>query len=478
MGEPQDGSRPVHLLIEPRRTGLPRGFGALAAGAAFLLLVALTSHVAAWLGPATDLYSRWYGLRRLLLAGENPYGAEVTRALASHMPFLAEGVEPVVPRDALASAFGFLYPLPGVLFLAPLALLPYRAALTLWMVAVLTLLPVAAWLAVDAVSPAAQAGRGGGTVRRLALPLGLLFVPALANLIHGQLAPAVVFALALALRLSRSLGSTPSGRPFLAGFALAAGAAVKPHLVIFLVPLWLGSNLRRWRRGGEGAPEAGRFLAGALLSAGALVAVATLLLPSWPFDFLAAAGAYVSLTRVEYADVTNAVLPGGPAVWRLAEPLLPAPLSWAVAGVATALLLAWAVAGWGQRAGEPWEESDTRGIARTLVVSALIIPPAWETNAALLLVPLAILLGQLAGRPVLALALAGSSVLLSALDLALYATQPWRNAPLLIAAYALLLAAFGLAARARPVGRWPLRTRPANPPPAPAPGAAGPSLRG
>src|SRR5262245_66411445 len=123
-------------------------------------------------------------MRRLLLHGENPYGPAVTAALASHMPFLAAGVEPAVPRDALASAFGFLYPLPGVLFLAPLALLPYRAALTLWMVAVLIFLPVAAWLAVDAVSPAAQAGRGGGMVRRLALPLGLLFVPALAHLIH------------------------------------------------------------------------------------------------------------------------------------------------------------------------------------------------------------------------------------------------------------------------------------------------------
>src|SRR5262245_17023466 len=179
-------------------------------------------------------------MRRLLLHGENPYGPAVTAALASHMPFLAAGVEPAVPRDALATAFGFLYPLPGVLFLAPLALLPYQAALTAWMVAVLVLLPVSALLAVDAV---AAGHPGAPLVRRLSLPLGLLFVPCLANLVHGQLAPAVVFAVAVALWLLARPDATGGRRraswrspPFLAGATLAAGAAIKPHLALLLGP--------------------------------------------------------------------------------------------------------------------------------------------------------------------------------------------------------------------------------------------------
>ena len=426
-----------------------------------MLLVALTSRIAGWLGPATDLYSRWYGMRRLLLYGENPYGPGVTAALAAHMPFLAAGVEPAVPRDALATAFGFLYPLPGVLFLAPLALLPYEAALTAWMVAVLILLPVSALLTVDTVvaGPRAPADLPGAPlVRRLSLPLGLLFVPCLANLVHGQLAPAVVFAVALALWLSRrpaGRGATRWARwlslPFLGGAVFAAGASIKPHLVLLLAPLWLGWALLRWRRGGsEGAAAAG-FAAGALAATVLLTALATLLVPSWPLDFLRAAGAYVSLTRVDYEDVTNAILPGGPAVWRLAEAALPAPVSWIVAGGAAAALVGWAVAGWREAAPEAADSGGVvaRGVGRALLVTALVVPPAWETNAALLLVPLALQVGRLAGRPRLAVAMAATSIVLSLVDLPLYATQPWRNAPLLILAYTLLPGIFALAAR------WP-----------------------
>jgi hypothetical protein len=433
----------------------------------------LTSEVASWLGPATDLYSRWYGMRRLLLFGENPYGPAVTATLASHMPFLANGVEPAVPRAALATAFGFLYPLPGVLFLAPLALLPYQAALTLWMVAVLILTPVAAWLAVDAIAAGnVPAGAGPGAARlarRLSLPLGLLFVPTLANLVHGQLAPAVLFGVALAFWLTRrgaAGGGGPSHRrPLLAGAVFGAACAVKPHLVLLLAPCWLGFHLWRWRT--AGAPESRAFVLGVLGAVAGLCALATVLAPAWALDFLGAAGAYISLTRVEYADVTNAVLPGGPAVQRLLAPVLPAQpplLSWIAASVIGAGLIAWAVAGW-----RAPDDPAARGLSRTVIATVLIVPPAWETNAVLLLLPLALLLGRAAraGGPGPVLALCALSVLLSALDLPLYATQPWRNAPLMILAYVLLIGAFGVFG----VSRLPRRS-------VPAPGAAVPFGRG
>jgi hypothetical protein len=109
-----------------------------------------------------------------------------------------------------------------------------------------------------------------------------------------------------------------------------------------------------------------------------------------------------------------------------------------------------------------------RGVGRALLVSALVIPPAWETNAALLLVPLALQVGHLAGRPRLAVAMTATSIAFSLIDLPLYATQPWRNAPLLILGYALLPGIFAFAARLPAASR----------PPAPAPGVAAPSVRG
>jgi hypothetical protein len=355
-----------------------------------------------------------------------------------------------------------------VLFLAPLALLPYQAALTLWMVAVLVLTPVAAWLAVDATL-GRDAVQGAGQdvarlARRLSLPLGLLFVPTLANLVHGQLAPAVLFGLALAYWLTRRGGAEGRGRPALAGAIFGAACAVKPHLVLIVAPCWLGFHLWRWRA--EGARASQGFILGTVGAGAALCALATILAPTWAVDFLGAAGAYVSLTRVEYADVTNAVLPGGPAVQRLLAPLLPSQpplLSWLAAAVIGAGLIAWTVAGW-RAPVDPQAE----GLSRALLATVLIVPPAWETNAVLLLLPLAILLGRVARKPGPVLALCALSVLLSALDLPLYATQPWRNAPLMILAYVALIGAFGAAMRFSPLRRRS----------APAPGAAAPFVRG
>ncbi len=92
--------------------------------AAVLALLAL--RFADLRGTDTDLFPRWYGLRQLLLHGRNPYADGVTREIAQQTAFLAGQVE-VAPAHVL-TAYGFLYPLPGALLLAPLALLPYWPA--------------------------------------------------------------------------------------------------------------------------------------------------------------------------------------------------------------------------------------------------------------------------------------------------------------------------------------------------------------
>ncbi|MDQ3701118.1 MAG: glycosyltransferase 87 family protein [Chloroflexota bacterium] len=502
MGQPEDGARPVYFLTGAARVVAARSdnrretrrrqrLAALArsvyqrqkvlailvavAGAVLLVLV---SRAATLLGEGTDLYGRWFGLRQLLLAGQNPYGPEITRALAAQSSFLSPASDPGAAPTALETAFGFLYPLPGLLVLTPLALLPYPIALTLWLLAIVLMLPLAAGLVVDAVAPSsgaawpASAG-GAGLARRLAVPLGLVFLPTLASLLHAQLAPAVAFFVALAVWFSWRRGVPRPAHDFLAGAALVAGVALKPHLLAVLSPLWLGfHSWQLQQRSRQGRSR--RFLVGAGATAAALAGMAWLLLPSWPTDFLQAARSYAALAGADYPSVTRAVLPGGSAVLRLAGALLPGRLAWSIAGLLSLALLAWAAAGWqvqplraaapqggsgdalaGARRRRPgdadadanrWRsgsaiaDAERRGLSRSLIASALVLPPAWEANAVLLLIPLAIRLGDLSNRPALAASFVIASGVLTVLDLPLYMTQPWHNGPLLILCYVLLLA--------------------------------------
>jgi hypothetical protein len=66
----------------------------------------------------TDFYPLWLG-GRLLLAGQNPYSAEVRNHLVQHWP---------VPF----AAAGILYPVPALLAALPFALLPLAIAVPLW----------------------------------------------------------------------------------------------------------------------------------------------------------------------------------------------------------------------------------------------------------------------------------------------------------------------------------------------------------
>src|SRR5439155_27258308 len=77
---------------------------------------------------------------------------------------------------------------------------------------------------------------------------------------------------------------------------------------------------------------------------------------------------------------------------------------------------------------------ELRAIWRTLVATALVMPPAWETNAVLLLLPLAAALADLASPRAAVLFTAGSAALTLAL-LPPYFVLGWQRGTAVIAAY-------------------------------------------
>jgi hypothetical protein len=166
-------------------------------------------------------------------------------------------------------------------------------------------------------------------------------------------------------------------------------------------------------------------LLGLAVTTVALCGAATLLLPAWPLSWLAALRDYGRVPAMEPLSST---------VYRLAREL-PAGLGDAPAGAVTAIS-AVALAAWVLRAWRGGTALPASGIARTIVAGALLVPPAWETNALVLLLPMAQTLLQLPGRVRgwSVVACAALSIALLPLTLAL----PWRSGAVAIGAYVVL----------------------------------------
>jgi len=377
---------------------------------AALALAILAQRFADLRGTDTDLFPRWYGLRQLLLHGRNPYTDGATREIAQQTAFLAGRVE-VAPAQVL-TAYGFLYPLPGALLLAPLALFPYGAAHALWLFLGTILLPVTALLARCAFAPRALPGTAISTLSTAVV--SLLFLPSLWNLALAQPGLAIVGLAALALWLRQP-------HPAKAGAALMCALLLKPQWVALLAPSWLLFHLAHWR-----APASQRFLLGAGIAALLLCGVATLLLPTWPADFLRAASEY---TRVPQMTPTS------PAVYVVVSALQPDAAARVLSAVAIAGIAGWTIAGWLQR-----DDPERWGAWRSIIAGALIVPPAWETGAVMLLLPMAGTLGSLHGTHAISFAALVATISLAAAPLA--ALWPWRSGAAVIVAYVLLIAAW------------------------------------
>jgi hypothetical protein len=353
--------------------------GALLLAVATALDVWATASLARAMGPANDLFPRWFGTRAWLLEGLNPYAPAVDAGIRAAMG--------AAPGEALgAFVFGFVYPGYVALMLAPLALLPFEVAAGIWLLLAQVATGGGAWLAWRAAGrelPPAAPARATP-----ALLVAFLFPASLFNLAFGQFAALVFAALAGAWYLiPRAAAGGGPHRAVLAG-ALVAVAAVKPSLALLpaaALLLWCVVHRRR------------AVLGGAAITFGLLVGSSLLLLPGWPADFWRS-----TLDYARVAGATSAAGLAGGLLGRLAgAPGAGQPAPGPAVAVAV-LAAAAAGAGW---AASPRRAGDA--LAGGVLLGAWLVPPLYEWNSVLLLLPLLGWLRSLAGGRVLLPATAG-----------------------------------------------------------------------
>lgn len=207
----------------------------------------------------SDIFLRWYASEKLLSEGRNIYDARNAEEILDF---------------AYPSPFqpNFFYPAHMLVFTAPLALLPYRAAHLIWTLATELFYLVGLWLVAREVGWPRSVGKF-----TLFMAGAVLFIPFFQHTIWGQFNTIGLLSLALCYVALRR------GRYALAG-VLASGLTFKPHttvLTLAFLLFWALFERRRWR-----------FYLGFFLSGLALWAVAELLQPGWLLDFVASLGGY------------------------------------------------------------------------------------------------------------------------------------------------------------------------------------------
>lgn len=320
-------------------------FALLLVGAAELLLYSAPQK-------RDDLYPRWVGTR-VLLAGGDPYGPEVSReAERRRYGHVLSPLEIAGHRDQER----FAYPLYVTFFLLPVAGLDFATARhVLWlMLSLCVVLSIPAW--------AEAMGWRSRTSVLVSLAALVLFSPiSQRGLRFTQLALLVAFLLAA------SAWSLVRGHRFVAGSLLAA-ATIKPQMAMLAVVWLLIWSTAEWR-------ERWKLTAGFTLSLSLLVGTSLLLLPSWPHEFLSGLMAYRGYTGAPSA--VGAIL---------GKPLS----SWLTA----CLVLVLIVAMLGVRKADPNDIRFACMTASTLAATCWLMPAMWDPFNQLLMLPAFCLLGR------------------------------------------------------------------------------------
>lgn len=179
-------------------------------------------------GNAFDLYQRWLGARAMLFHGQNPYSQEVTREIQLGMygRLAREG------EDQQA----FAYPAYVAFIILFFVVLPFPAAVTLWLVSqqfwlLASVLLILRWLKWSLKT----------SMLLLVAAIAMLYRYSIIVLLMGQ------FSILLLFLLATALWAYSEGRYLLAGACLAL-TTIKPQLLFLLIPVWLtwAISRRHW----------------------------------------------------------------------------------------------------------------------------------------------------------------------------------------------------------------------------------------
>jgi hypothetical protein len=301
-----------------------------------------------------DLQPLWQAGRWIVEGRGSPYGDEMTRLLQiqSYGRLVGEGEDPHT----------FAYPLYALLLVLPLIFLPLPWAQAAWftmlefgvVVGVFGAIKLTGW-------------RMSGWWVLLTVLWGFLLYPLAWALVLGQIS-ILIFALFIATMLALQCGQEGW-----AGICMALTTA-KPQMSFLLVPALLLWALARRRY---------RFLLSFAGTMGALLLISFLLLPGWLVGVLQAGISYFEAQPFPAPVMLLGETIAGDQGWAVALPLvvlLLARLTWA-----------W----WRERASSP---APLWPIGLTLVITTLIAPRTSVVNQAPLLLPLCLLLADLARR--------------------------------------------------------------------------------
>ncbi len=217
-----------------------------------------------------DFLPRWAGARAFLVEGQNPYSEEVSQDIQN----LFYGR---LAREGEDQQF-FVYPFFSILFFGPFALIEnYELARALWMT-VLTL--CLGWLAFSSADVVDWKNRPLKTVFLAVFAVFWYF--GVRNIINGQFAVLNTVLIILAFQFIKKKEDVP------AGFLLAL-STIKPQMVFLLIPLILIWAYSKKRYG---------LIYGTLGTLAILIALSTLLLPTWIRDNLIQIVAYPNYTDI------------------------------------------------------------------------------------------------------------------------------------------------------------------------------------
>lgn len=213
----------MHIAIDNQRSiSWQRVLGLALSGAYLAFLVVAALNV-----PAKDLFPLWAAARGLL-AGQNPYGAEIQAVLAQEW-----WNEPTFVQA------GVVYPLPMIILVLPLALLPYATAKIVFIGLTLAALIVAArlmrlpWIAALCFAPVAF-----GALLAQVTPLWGALAVVLLWAVRQRRAPLIGLCLVL-------LPAKPQAGLVLAllvaGWCLWRERRALMWALVFGLPLWGGS---------------------------------------------------------------------------------------------------------------------------------------------------------------------------------------------------------------------------------------------